>query len=252
MMLQAYINENFAGQIWKLVIDEAAGLVFAEIRDSENRQLSFAGLNLATGNTQFKDLVLAEKWLSGLAGSFNGTLFLHGYQSAQSPNQKGITAIDGSNGNELWVNYIDAIEHISINGPVTYNTQVQPPKLFLTDAATGKTVRQFDKSADIAQQQNILVPDILNHIPTGFEDSLTGEPAGNVHYMEHNSFRIVSLHLLNNGILKQILLISKDGVIVYNDLLNEFIQKLQPESFIVYLNKLIYIKNKTGLKVLNL
>jgi hypothetical protein len=70
--------------------------------------------------------------------------------------------------------------------------------------------------------------------------------------MEHNSFRIVSLHLLNKGILKQTLLISKNGEVVFQDLLNDVIQKLQPESFIVYRSQLIYIKNKTELTVLNL
>jgi len=250
-MLQAYIDEHFAGQIWKLVIDDTTTSLFVEVRDDENRQVSFAGIDLDNGPTHFKNLGLPEKWLTGLQGSFNGTLFLHGYQSAQSPAHKGITAIDGVTGAELWNNYIDAIHHISINGLIVYNTQLQPQKLFLADAHTGKYLRSYDAVLDRPIEQHIMVPDIVNHIPAGFELP-EGTLSGNVHYMEHNSFRIVSLHLLNNGILKQILLISKNGATVYNDLLSEVIQKLQPESFIVYLNKLIYIKNKTILKVLNL
>ena len=250
-MLPAFINQQFAGQIWKLAIDESAGLLFAEIRDDKSRTVSFSATNLNSGTTHFNELTLPEKWLTGLQGSFNGTLFLHGYQSAQSPAHKGITAIDGVTGAELWNNYIDAIHHISINGPIVYNTQLQPQKLFLADAHTGKYLRPYDAVLDRPIEQHIIVPDIINHIPAGFELP-EGTLSGNVHYMEHNSFRIVSLHLLNNGILKQILLISKNGATVYNDLLSEVIQKLQPESFIVYLNKLIYIKNKTILKVLNL
>src|SRR5437764_248166 len=107
MMLHAYIDEHFSGQIWKFVIDEATASLFVEIRDEENRQVSFAGVDLDKGLTHLKDLSLPEKWLTGLQGSFNGVLFLHGYQSAQSPAHKGITAINGVTGIELWNNYVD-------------------------------------------------------------------------------------------------------------------------------------------------
>jgi hypothetical protein len=250
-MLHAFINEQFTGQIWKLAIDEASGLLFAEVRNEESRTVSFAGVGLTDGINHFKDLSLPERWLSGLAGSFKGTLFLHGYQSAQSPAHKGITAVNGIDGEVLWANYIDAVHYISINGPLVYNTQVQPKKLFLADAATGKYIRPFDAAIDMPLQQKVFVPDIINDIPEGFALP-EGELMGNVHYLEHNCFRIVSLHLLNNGTLKQLLLVSKNGILVYHDLLNAVIQKLQPESFIVYQNQLIYIKNKTELLVLNL
>jgi hypothetical protein len=251
-MLSAYIHQQFTGQIWKLAIDESAGLLFAEIRDDESRTVSFAGFNLYTGDTNFKELTLPEAWLTGLSGSFNGTLFLNGYQSAQSPAHKGITAVSGATGRVLWANYLDAIHFISPNGPIAYNTQLLPQRFFLMDAETGKSIRPFDAVADIPADQDIRVPDIMGHIPAGFEIPEGNILTGNVHFMEHNSFRIVSLHLLDGGILKQILLISNNGMMIYHDLLNEFIQKLQPESFILYQNKLIYIKNKTALKVLNL
>ena len=250
MILQPFISEQFLAQIWKLIIDSDGGLLFVEVRDDKSRQVSFTAIDLVKGTTDFKDRALPEKWFSGLAGSYKGVLFLHGYQSAQSPAHKGITAI-GKDGAELWVNYIDALYHISINGPVVYNTQVQPQKLFLVDTQTGKYIRPFNNIADLPPQQHITVPGLIDHIPTGF-NLPGGELTGNIHYIEHNSFRIVSLHLLNGGILKQILLISKGGEIVYDDLLNGDIQKLQPESFILHRDKLIYIKNKTELKVLNL
>jgi hypothetical protein len=78
-------------------------------------------------------------------------------------------------------------------------------------------------------------------------------PFGNsVHYLEHNNFRIVSLHTLQAGELKQYLFVMNGGETVYEDLLNADIQKLQPEAFIVHKNRLVYIKNKTDLKVLSL
>lgn len=252
MILEPFIAEKFSGSIWKIIIDEASHLLCVEVRDAENRQVSFAAIDLDKGKVNFKDVVLPEKWLTGISGTFKGIIFIHGYQSAQSPAHKGITAISGVNGSVLWTNYNDAIRHISVNGPVTNNTQVQPPKLFLTDTQTGQQLRSFDEMVDLPIQQDIRVPDITGDIPADFTNPFSGQLSGVVQHLAHNSFRIVSLHLLNEGSLKQVLMISKGGELVYTDLLNDNIQKLQPEAFILYLNQLIYIKNKTELKVLNL
>lgn len=251
-ILQPFISELFNGQIWKLVIDEQAGLLFVEVRNADNREVSFASINLNTGDLNFKDLQLPEKWLTGLTGSFNGVLFLHGYQSAQSPIHKSITAIDGVSGIELWSNYNYAISQISINGPIAHNTQVQPPTFYLLDAQTGVTQRLYNASIDTEIIQNILLPDILNTIPSDFNSFFGDETMGNFHYIEYNGFRIVSLHTIKNGLLRQTLLITKNGELVYRDILNDNIQKLQPEAFIVYQSLLIYLKNTRELKILNL
>jgi len=251
MMLQPFIDQQFSAQIWKFIIDDDSGLLFAEIRNSEKHEVSFSAIDMNNGTINFKDLVLPEKWLTGLAGCFKGALFLHGYQSAQSPAHKGITVIDGTSGTTLWTDYNNAISHISINGPVVYNTQFQPKKLFLADATTGNILRPFDSTADTMPAQDIGIPDIIDDIPTGF-DLPEGRLTGNIHYFEHNSFRIVSLHLLNEGRLKQVLMIIQGAGLVYYDLLNQGIQKLQPESFIIYKSRLIYIKNTTCLRVVNL
>ncbi len=251
-ILQTFISELFNGQIWKFVIDEQAGLLFVEIRNADNREVSFASINLNTGLVNFKDQQLPEKWLVGLSGSNKGILFLHGYQSAQSPTHKGITAIDGISGVELWSNYTYAINKLSINGPIAYNTQVQPPTFYLLDAKTGAMQRLYNASIDTEIIQNILLPDILNTIPSDFNRFFGDETMGNFHYIEHNGFRIVSLHTTKNGLLQQTLLITKNGELVYRDILNDNIQKLQPEAFIVYQTLLIYIKNTRELKILNL
>ncbi|WP_448698284.1 DUF4905 domain-containing protein [Mucilaginibacter sp. AW1-3] len=252
MQIQPFIDEQFDGQIWKFVIDEKTGLLFAEIRSAEKREVSFASVNLNTGKLNFKNLYLPEKWLTGLEGAFNGILFLHGFESAQSPVHKGIFAFDGVSGSELWSNYNYAISQLNINGPVAYNTRVQPPLLYLLDAQTGATVRPFNASIDTEITQHLILPRILNSIPPDFNIFFDGELAGNCHYMEHNSFRIVSLHTSKHGLLKQHLFVALNGDIIYEDILTDKIQKLQPEAFILYQNQLIYIKNSRELKILNL
>ncbi|MEO6523755.1 MAG: DUF4905 domain-containing protein [Mucilaginibacter sp.] len=252
IILKPSIQQQFAGQIWRMLIDPQKELLFTETRDVESRQVSFSGFDLNSGKVTFIDFIPDESWLTGMEGCFEGVLFLHGYESAQSPVHKGITAIDGATGNILWKNFTYAIQHISASGPIAYNTQIQPPKLFVLNAQTGAALRGFDVSVDIDQDQNMKVPHLIDTLDDNFKAHIEGEVVGNIHYIEHNSFRIVSLHALVKTNLSQILLIMQGEELVYEDLLLDEIQKLQPEAFIMQQNRLIYIKNRIELKVLNL
>jgi len=251
-ILKLNIQHQFKGQIWRMLIDADEHLLYIEVRDAESREVSFSGFDLSTGKATFTDLQTDEKWLTGIEACYDGVLFLHGYQSAQSPIHKGIIAIDGSNGKVLWNNYTYAIQHLTANGPIIYNTQVQPIKLLLINAQNGATLRPYNTSFDVDAEQNIQLPHLIDSPDDGFKAYVKGDVVGNVHYMEYNSFRIVSLHTLNKSQLRQILLVMQGSNLLYEDLLTDEIQKLQPEAFIMQHNRLIYITNKVELKVLNL
>ena len=250
--LKPYINQQFNAQIWRLVIDSIAGLLFIETRNSDTREAKFSGIDLKSGNTNFTDFLSEEKWLTGIEGCYNGVLFLHGYQSAQSPVHKGIIALNSAKGHTLWHNYTHAIQCITVNGPIGYNTQLQPPKLLLLDSLNGSTIRQFDPDIDVGIDMEITVPELVELSDPALSLHVEGDIVGKIHYMEYNSFRIVSLHTLIKTELSQVLLIMQGSDLVYEDLLIGKIQKLQPEAFIMHRNQLIYIKNKVELRVLNL
>jgi hypothetical protein len=251
-MLQPYISQTFNSTVWRLQIDAQADLMAVELRSEKDKQTSFASLNLANGQVYFNNLVMPERWLTGIEVVYNGVLLLHYYKHEGGPEHKTIIAIDATTGAERWSNYSLAFDHITINGPVAYNTAIQPKKLLLIDELTGQSIRPYDELLDKPLEQKIVVPDMVpaEQIARG---TLPDEPYGNVvHYLNHNSYIIVSLHTLKNGLLQQHLYILKDAEVVYYDLLNQHIQKLQPEAFVLHKNALIYIKNKIEIKVLEL
>lgn len=100
--------------------------------------------------------------------------------------------------------------------------------------------------------QQILYPAMLLLLPQNLAALISDPITGEISCLNHNSYLIISLHTLNTGALQQQLLIVEKDKIVFSDLLNENIQKLQPEAFIVIKDYLIYLKNKVILKVLNL
>jgi len=250
-MHQPYIEQHFEGTIWRMEIDEITDTIFIEIRKEPEKQVSFSSINLNNGDVNFKNLVTPERWLTGIETAYDGILLLHNYQSANGPAHRGLTAI-ATNGTVLWTNYNQAFDHLTVNGPILYDTQIHPKKIFLVDVKTGAVTRLYEPTILPEIKSNIAVPDMVSP-ETLPHEALTFPVFGNsVHYLEYNNFRIVSLHTLQAGVLKQYLYVMDGAVRVYEDLLNTDIQKLQPEAFILHKNRLIYIKNKSELKVLSL
>jgi len=251
------ISQQFDGVIWRMEIDELTETVFVEIRNSEEKKVSFGAIDLLNGKAFFKDLTTSERWHTGIEAAYDGVLLLHFYQSETGPTHKGIIAIDAHTGATLWSNYNYTFDHLSVNGPVLYDARIQPRKLFLTDIKTGATTRIYEPSIYRELKNNIVLPELKT--PEFLSAKLvTIHPFGNmIHYLEYNNLIIVSLHALKGGELTQSLYIM-DGVNpdgyreVYEDLLNAGIQKIQPEAFIMHKNRLVYIKNKSELKILTL
>ncbi|MES2809405.1 MAG: DUF4905 domain-containing protein, partial [Bacteroidota bacterium] len=248
-MLLPIISKQLNGTIWRLEIDGLSDTVFLEVRTAD-RQVSFTSVSLQTGHVNFNEYTTPERWLTGIEAAYNNVLLLHHYQAENSPVHKGITAID-SMGQVLWSNYSYAFDHLSVNGPVVFNIQLQPKKLFIVDIKTGTYLRKFDEILDTEVETPLAFPQMAQasqaDLPLPVDAHLNI-----AHYLNHNKLRIVSLHTFIAGQLKQHLYVTDGVCIVYEDLLNEDIQKMQPESFILYKNWLIYIKNKSELKVINL
>lgn len=251
--LLPYINYQFKSAVWRFEIDPTGDTLFAEIRDNSNKKVSFSSINLESGDIYFEDLQTEERWLTGIETAYEGVLLLHNYQSENGPVHKGLTAIDGKTGKIVWSNYTHAFDHLSVNGPVIYDARLQPPHLSITDIKTGAILRSYQPSIDTEIENHIVLPDIAP-IEITSSLSLQLKTFGNtLHYLDYNNLRIVSLHALAEGTLQQLLYIfTKDNKIVYQDLLNTDIQKLQPESFLLRKGQLIYLTGKSRLKVLNI
>ncbi|WP_165851968.1 DUF4905 domain-containing protein [Mucilaginibacter terrenus] len=250
-LLAPLLAHCFTAPVWRMEIDELSDAIVLELRSEAEKQVSFASLSLTTGQVNFKNYLTEERWLVGLEALYNGVALLHYYKNENSPEHKGIIAIDAQTGTNLWANYSFAFDGLTPNGLAAYNTALQPKKTVLLDIATGAVLRNCTP-ADKPLTNNIVVPSMISaqQLP---QHSLPLQPYGNmVHYLHHNKYIIVSLHTFENGVLQQHMFIMDGANIVYRDVLNSGIQKLQPEAFVLHKNVLVYIKNKTELKAVRL
>ncbi|GAA4918249.1 DUF4905 domain-containing protein [Mucilaginibacter defluvii] len=247
-----FIQKSFNGVIWRMDIDEVTATLALEIRNEADRTTSFAAIDLPGAQINFENYTTHERWLTGMETIHNGVLLLHYFQSESTPVHKGITAINAKYGSEMWSNFSLAYDHLSDAGPVLFNTQMLPKKLYVHDIETGKVLRPYDCITDNDFLKQVDVPQYLpiQQLPVPLQHL---EPAGGlIHYIEHNGYRIVSLHTRNGGVLQQWLFVLNNNRICYEELLMTGIQKLQPEAFVLHKNWLICLKNRTELLVLEL
>jgi len=252
MSLQILADEKFTGAIWRMEIDELTDTLFAEVREEADKHVHFSAVNLQTGKILFKEIATPERWLAGIEAAYNGILLLHFYQNESGPIHKGLMAIDGKTGAQLWANYALAFDYLSDHGPVVFDLRVQPRKYFLLDVKTGATERVYQPSPYKDLKSEIKYPEI-KETDDVLQKLTFKHPFGNsIHYLECNSYRIVSLHAFKGGDLNQLLYILGGEELIYEDILNQGIQKMQPEAFIIHKNRVIYIKNRFELKILSL
>jgi hypothetical protein len=250
--LLTHIKKEFNGIIWRMEIDAITHTVFVEVRNEQEKQVSFGSIDLISGKTNFDKLLTDERWLIGIETAYDGVLLLHQYELAGSPTHKGIIAIDAETGDTLWSNYNLTFNYLSKTGPVVFDNRIQPRKLFTIDNKTGATLHAYNPIIDEDIDPAIELPDMLT--AEILADLPIPEAAfGNIaHNLYHNPYRIVSLHAQKSNALNQNLYIFKNGHQVFNDLLNTGIQKLQPEAFVLHHQHLIYLKNRVELNVINL
>lgn len=248
--LNTVIDHTFSGLIWKLETDTEQNLIYVETRNEKEHSAGFSSFNLETGKANFLEFIPEEKWLVGMNGGRQGILFLHGYLSDQTPEHKGIIALDGFTGKGLWTNYNLAIEAFKVDGLLAYDQRFQNKRTVLLDYQTGMVKTETENQQEDVQE--IQYPFMLLLLPKNLAALIAGTITGKISCFNYNPYLIISLHTQNNDGLLQELFVFEDEKIIYQDLLNEHIQKLQPEAFVVIKNYLVYIKNKTSLKVLNL
>ncbi len=251
-MLQAHIQHQFNAPIWRFEIDALSDTILIEARNQADKQVAFAAISLKGGEVFFENLQTEERWLIGIECAYRGILLLHRFAADASPTHKGLIAIDIATGKTWWQNYTYSFDHLSTNGFIAYDTRIQPRKLFLLDIQTGSIKRQFEPSIDLEIENYITLPNVVSTDSISMTD-IPVLPFGDaIYYLDYNNFRIVSLHSLIDGCLQQHLYILDNKTVVYHDLLNTDIQKLQPEAFILYKHCLIYLKNRTQLKTIDL
>jgi hypothetical protein len=215
---------SFDGIIWSVKVDHLSDFIALEIRYKDRKEVEFFAIDLYENKKINIHHHFEEKWLWGIECIHNKTIIVHSYLSAQSPEHQYLIAYDTQEGKKLWENYTDAFENINGDHLVVYNLRIEPKKLTLLNIRTGQTEVRGRRSEIGNQLSDLRFPtsDILDwkgyHISTSTKD------------------RSQVIEIIND-----------EKNIHISEIISKDIDTLPLDSFFIFNDHLIFIKNKSRL-----
>jgi hypothetical protein len=232
------ISNNQPGDIiWKIKLDDASKIMVWEIRNS-SKKLSFGAYDFAKHIQIFNQYSFADEWNLGLDFTFNGIAYYHGYENEFSPVQKGIIAFDVSKQMILWQNFSVGVQQFSKSGIVVFDPKIFPRNFQLLNFNTGELISKINNQ-DLAHHaildNQIFLPE-TNDAEVIWETTQT---------LQYKNYRIISFYHTEGEKTNQYLEVYKNENLIFKDLIHLDIQKLSFDTFFLWHDHLIYIKNKS-------
>ncbi|MBX9851603.1 MAG: DUF4905 domain-containing protein [Cytophagaceae bacterium] len=230
-----------------------------ELRKEENREVSFSCIQLSDKKTLWQCVTLPEKWWVSITAFEKGMILAHGYKDPQNPEPKGIYALD-ENGKLLWenqqYNFVASDDDFLVVADIT-----EENKYKRLNPKTGKEMGVFDEPVKIFRPRNPTIHS--NHYSaeniyfsrlSSFILTFTGKTAeASVEYLEHKEKIIISFYAKESEkLVNYLLVINQEGTEEFKEVINEDGKGIALESFFVFNDLLIFIKNKKELVIIEL
>ena len=239
--LKQVFSEKFKGLIWKIHIHEKNNCLAVESRQLDSRNVAFTVLNLQTGKIFFKERSYLEPMNLNLVYVAQHNLILTVNEQAESPESKGLISINILNGEILWERYNYSFNQANSSGVQVYDPKIYPRNYFWINHLNAENIGKQENSpilySDLSYPElfeSYVLPDFIEH----------GLITGEISVLLKNDISMVSFHQKLESNIQQRLVVYQHDKIFIDDIIIDGIQKLQPESFFMINNCLLYIRNK--------
>ncbi len=273
LRMKKHIRFKDGSQVWRILISPTGNLII-ETRDTEKKEAYFSCYNLESGKKVFKSHQLAEKYWIGIEDLYKDTILFHRFAKPDLPGHKSIIAFDVNSKQIAWEN--NDYSFLFLYDDIIYcYTQKFEGRLFYTiDPVTGNIIDELGddalainklkyKTDDARDFSDYVFPQISTETDnSGFdlktiirEEEESVELAGEVEYVIINELLLVNFHhkisteLLENKFFVYNIAMRKT---VKSEILNSAVNSYVPDSFFVYQNFLILLKEKSEVVVYKL
>lgn len=264
MKLKKIFSFTDKRQIWRLLISSSDKLII-ETRDTEKKEVFFNCLDLQKGKKIFKNFQLEEKFWIGIEALYKDYIFFHLYAKPNMPEHKSIIAFDIASQKNIWQNDEFAFLTVYDEKVYVFKRKFEGQDVYALDYQTGETVQEFGSDLKKVQPiinlskaeedfSNYIYPeqlldsesDVVKEIVNKeLEDKNTSEM---IEYIKYDNFLIFNYYIKHeNNLLDNIFVvynIDKRKKIV-SDIINKYQSSFTPDSFFMYKNLLLLLKNKT-------
>ena len=251
-------------QIWRIKVTDTDKL-FIETRDTENMKAFYHCFEIPNGKRIFSGHQMGEIFWLGIEAIKNDVVYFHRFAKPDMPGHKGIFAFDINTQQILWEDEKFAFLFLKDNLIYAYQEGFEGRYFYTLDSGTGNVVEELGQ---IPSEINILRDKAEREIdyrhytfPEKFYDSSGNlivdkiinneidkiEITGNVEFvfvdnlLVFNYHEVVGKRIFSNKIKAIELSTEKE---IFSETLNKSANAFAPDSFFIYKNMIILLKEK--------
>ncbi len=258
----SYKNKN---QIWRLhITDDDKLLIETRETETERREVFFHLVDIHSGRKIFSDVQFEEKSWIGVEAIYKDVLFLHHFAKPDMPGHKKIFAFDLTEQKLLWQNEEFVFQTVhndklyaafpSMTGikyvALDYRTGEPVNEKILSEDEMNKIAAESEKDYSLYKFPETYHPlyNIDEPVKSIIEEQTRDfDIVGNVEFIDLPDALMMNFHFKkNNGKLKNLFLAidKKKNKVILKETLNDEVNAFVPDSFFVYKNLLLLLKNR--------
>lgn len=251
-----------------MCFDAAGGFVALEVRDADLLLARFYSLDTENFGLLELPLPAAKNWWLGLEDVHAGLLLLHGYGDRKLGQHKGVFAYSAGNGTLQWQHPEPAFYGIGNAGIVALDLQTQEVHLLqtvsgekvITDLALEKAGEAI-AAYSLERQRYRFVPmlylegeDYFGQVQQFLWQQLQVTAARGIEYAETGNSIVVSYYTEPEpgNLANYLAVFNLDGEMLLHELLASGLSGIGSDSFIIFMQKLYFIRQRQSLAVYSL
>lgn len=273
MSLKKKYSKSDGNQIFRILISESGKLII-ETRDVDKNQAYFHCFHLKSGRSIFSKKQFDESYWIGIEDVYNNVIYFHKFAKPDMPGHKGIYAFDISKKKFLWKNDDYAFLFVLNDLVYSYIQKFEGREFVTLNCKTGEIVESLgenleniqelkDKSQaqkDFSQYRfpNFFSPEFVTDksIVNIINNTTAGvELIGSVEYNVFDNLLVFNYHYKNESgsISNEMKVINiKTNQEVHSLMLNDNVNAYAPDSFFIYDDLLLVLREKKELLVYKL
>ncbi len=271
MKIKKFFTYKSSYQVWRLLISDTDKLVI-ELRDVNKKEVFFSCYNLDNGKRIFESLQLEEKYWIGIETLYKDMIIFHKYDKPDMPGHKQIIGFDIITQTVKWTDSDHSFLFAVDDRIYCYKQKFGSRNFYALNYLSGlleedlgedlAKINYLRKEADSTYSKNFFFTEkwesdksdpVVGSIITGTIHNL--EIVGDVEYTSYENLLLFSFHskIFSGSLVNKFIAYNLSRQkIVLDEILNASTNAFIPDSFFVYKNYLLLLKEKNGLIVYKL
>jgi hypothetical protein len=246
-------SHRLHGIIWNTLADGKNDRLFLEVRDPQQKTVSFSALNLRNNQWLWKDVTLEEQWWISLRAAEADILLFTLYTDTQNPDKKSVIAYDVVKNQVTW--WRNGFSVANVNSLCVRGMDAKfPGKEIVLDLFTGRELPHVD--FDLADSQNFPVirpfqyeegTTHFNTVKEFLNARLGILPVATIEYLEVDDLIIMSVFINEQGLANYLYGLNASGEVLIKERLGDNLKGVALDTFFIFSGHLIFVRNKNEL-----